>query len=166
MQQEGEVKFYESTQKNEKAFLGAILLENSLMAQALEHLDKNSFVIGKHRAIFAAMVELSKRQEDINPENIVREVRVHYDLDKAGGESYIRSLIDNVPSVLTIWHDGYIERFALISIAMSITAAAFSDLDSKSVANLISEKLSQIERLREEIARKQLTKKEQDGLSS
>src|SRR5688500_5113583 len=141
MQQQDEVEFYKSTEKNEKAFIGAILLDNTLMDYALEHLESNSFVMRKHQTIFATMIELYKRHDNINPQNITKELRVNGDLASAGGRNYIRSLSEDVPRTLTIEHDAYIERFASVAVMLSITAAAFSEMQLTDISNLMSEKL-------------------------
>ncbi len=164
MQQQDEAEFYKSTQKNEKAFIGAILLDNTLMDYALEHLDSNSFVIGKHRPIFATMIELYRRHDIISPEYIIKELRVHGDLAEIGGEGYIYSLNENVPRALTMDQDDYIERFAIMAVSMSMIAAAFSEMQLTDIFNLFSGKLGRVRELRADIAKKKLQNPKDNGL--
>lgn len=164
MQEQDEVDFYKNTQKIEAAFIGAILLENTLMEYALEHLDSHSFVMYKHGPIFAAMIELFKKHADISPENMIKELREHGDIAKVGGESYIHSLNENVPHTLTIENEDYVERFAFIAVSMAMTAAAFSEMEILDIANLVSEKLGRVKELRTEMAKKKLRGASDEGL--
>ena len=88
----------------EQSVLGGILLNNPSLNSVLEILEVGDFYSEAHRKIFAAVVDLSDRNEPcdlITLSNILRD-RKH--LDQAGGTSYLASLVDNVPSAANIAH--------------------------------------------------------------
>ena len=51
----------------ERAILGAVLLDNGLICQAIEQLRPEDFYIPSHRRIFIAMIALFERGAEINP---------------------------------------------------------------------------------------------------
>lgn len=88
----------------EQSVLGGILLNNPSLNSVLEILEVGDFYSEAHRKIFAAVVDLSDRNEPcdlITLNNILRD-RKH--LDQAGGTTYLASLVDNVPSAANIAH--------------------------------------------------------------
>jgi replicative DNA helicase len=141
--------FAKDTLHSERALIGAVIIDNSLMKHATEHIVPASFNITQHRPIFAAMVELHKREEAISIESIVNQLRSHNDLDAAGGKEYITSLDNNVPSKLTPEQPDYVDRFILSVIGKAISAAALSGHYSpKEVAGIFFEKTQNLRELR------------------
>jgi hypothetical protein len=53
--------------KLKKAILGAIILDNTLVAQSIEMLKPADFYVPSHRRIFTAMIALFERGSEINP---------------------------------------------------------------------------------------------------
>ncbi|MFA4916321.1 MAG: replicative DNA helicase [Syntrophales bacterium] len=88
----------------EQSILGGILLANQYLNNVIEILDKSDFYSESHRKIFAAILELSDRNEPsdlITLSNILKEKK---QLDLVGGTTYLASLVDNVPSAANIAH--------------------------------------------------------------
>ena len=56
-----------SSPETERAILGAIILDNSLVAQAVELLKPADFYVPSHRRAFIAMIALFERGSEINP---------------------------------------------------------------------------------------------------
>lgn len=86
----------------EQSILGGILLDNHALDSVLEILIHKDFYNESHRKIFAAIVELSDRNEPsdlITLSNILKDKK---QLDQVGGMAYLASLVDNVPSAANI----------------------------------------------------------------
>jgi replicative DNA helicase len=86
----------------EQSILGGILLDNQALSSVLEILENTDFYSESHRKIFAAIVDLSERNEPsdlITLSNILKDKK---HLDKVGGMAYLASLVDNVPSAANI----------------------------------------------------------------
>ena len=86
----------------EQSILGGILLDNQALNSVLEILTHKDFYNESHRKIFAAIVELSDRNEPsdlITLSNILKDKK---QLDQVGGMAYLASLVDNVPSAANI----------------------------------------------------------------
>jgi len=139
--------FYQNAQKNERALIGAILLDNQLMALALEHLEPGSFVVPMNREVFAAMVELHKTSHKLTTNSVLRELRKHGKLREAGGEVYIQSLRNSVPPALTRKKADYVNRFAIVAVALAIQAAAFNEADLEDIGKLITSKFNSLKKL-------------------
>ena len=69
----------------ERAILGAILLDNALISQAIELLKAEDFYVPSHRRIFVAMLALLERGEEINPILIGEVLKKDNSLETAGG---------------------------------------------------------------------------------
>ncbi len=53
--------------ESERAILGAIILDNGLVNQAIELLKPEDFYLRAHTLIFRSMISLSERGGEINP---------------------------------------------------------------------------------------------------
>ncbi len=84
---------------SERVILGAILIDNSLIAQAIELLDPEGFYVPSHRKIFIAMRELFGRSSEINPILVGEELRRQGELESVGGVSAIAALTVGVPQI-------------------------------------------------------------------
>ena len=86
----------------EQSILGGILLDNQALHSVLEILEDRDFYSESHRKIFAAIVDLSERNEPsdlITLSNILKDKK---HLEPVGGMAYLASLVDNVPSAANI----------------------------------------------------------------
>ncbi len=86
----------------EQSILGGILLENNALNNVIEVLDVNDFYSESHRKIFSAIVELSEKSEPSDLVTLCNILRNNSQLDKVGGEAYLASLVDSVPSAANI----------------------------------------------------------------
>src|SRR5205085_4900530 len=88
----------------ERAILGAILLDNGLISQAIEQLRPEDFYVPSHRRIFVAMIALFERGAEINPILIGEELKKENVLEAVGGVSFITNLTYGLPHSTNIAH--------------------------------------------------------------
>ena len=86
----------------ERCVLGAILLDNELVNQAIEFLATQDFYLGSHQVIFQHMISLVENSTAIDFVTLTESVRSHNQLEEIGGVSFISSLIDGVPRLTNI----------------------------------------------------------------
>ena len=114
----------------EQSVLGAILLENGAIEQALEVLDLGNFYRESHREIFRAMSELSKRNQPIDAITIIDALRTRGKVEAIGGPAYIAELAACVPTASNVAHYARMVRDkaalrAIASTATDIASAAY-----------------------------------------
>src|SRR5919112_4262631 len=83
--------------ESERAILGAIVLDNGLISQAIELLRPEDFYVPSHRRIFIAMMALFERGAEINPILIGEELKKENALEAVGGISFITNLTYGLP---------------------------------------------------------------------
>ncbi|HZT68721.1 MAG TPA: replicative DNA helicase [Terriglobia bacterium] len=81
----------------ERALLGSILLDNGVLNQALEFIDKNDFFSDGHRTIFEKMIALSEKNRTIDLVTLSEELSREGLLEKVGGAGYLAALTDGIP---------------------------------------------------------------------
>jgi len=86
----------------EQSILGGILLDNQALNNVLEILNANDFYSDVHRKIFAAILELSEKNEPCDVVTLSNNLKDKKQLDQIGGRVYLASLVDNVPSAANI----------------------------------------------------------------
>jgi replicative DNA helicase len=127
-----------SSDDSERVILGAILLDNSLIAQAVEHLKPEDFYSPLNRRVFAAMIALFEKQKQIDPILIGEELKKEGALEPIGGISTITNLTFGLPhfSDLTeyvkVVHDKSVVR-NLIRTCNSITSEALAEEEDADV---------------------------------
>ncbi|MGD9628489.1 MAG: replicative DNA helicase [Pyrinomonadaceae bacterium] len=86
-----------SSEESERAILGAILLDNSLITQAVEHLKPEDFYSPLHRRIYGAMVSLFGASQRIDPILIGEELKKDGSVESIGGVAAITNLTYGLP---------------------------------------------------------------------
>ncbi|MGI8813394.1 MAG: replicative DNA helicase [Pyrinomonadaceae bacterium] len=86
-----------SSEESERAVLGAVLLDNSLITQAVEHLKAEDFYGPLHRRIFNAMMSLFEASKNIDPILIGEELKKDGTIESIGGISTITNLTYGLP---------------------------------------------------------------------
>jgi replicative DNA helicase len=86
----------------EQSVLGGILLDNMAINSVLEILETDDFYSEAHRKIFMAIIELSEKSEPSDLITLSSIMRDKKQLEGIGGESYLASLVDAVPSAANI----------------------------------------------------------------
>ncbi len=118
----------------ERAILGAILLDNGLISQAIEQLRAEDFYVPSHRRIFTAMIALFERGAEINPILIGEELRKENALESVGGFTFITGLTYGLPHSTNIVHYAKVVRGKsmlrqLIKTSNKITQEALEEGD-------------------------------------
>src|SRR5438034_11505068 len=122
----------------ERAILGAVLLDNALISQAIELLKVEDFYIPSHRRIFQVMVALFERGSAIDHILISDDLRRENALESVGGLSFIMNLTYGLPHFTNISHYAKIVKGKsllrqLVKSANKITAEALEEEDEPEI---------------------------------
>src|SRR5215212_6920364 len=127
-----------SSPESERVILGAILLDNTLISQAIELLSQDDFYSPLHRRVFRAMSNLFERSARIDPILIGEELRKEGQLENIGGVATITNLtyglphFSNIAHYAKIVHDKAVVR-NLIKVCNRITSEALSEEEDAEV---------------------------------
>lgn len=127
-----------SSEESERAILGAILLDNTLISQAVEHLKAEDFYGPLHRRIFNAMVSLFEASKRIDPILIGEELKKDGPVDTIGGIATITNLTYGLPhfsdltEYIKVVRDKSIMR-SLIRTCNEITSEALEEEEDAEV---------------------------------
>jgi replicative DNA helicase len=127
-----------SSPESERVILGAILLDNTLISQAIELLGQDDFYSPLHRRVFRAMSNLFERGDRIDPILIGEELRKEGQLENIGGVATITNLtyglphFSNIAHYAKIVHDKAVVR-NLIKVCNQITSEALSEEEDAEV---------------------------------
>ena len=124
--------------ESERAILGAIILDNALINQAIELLRPEDFYVPSHRRIFLSMVALSERGSEINPILVGEELRRDGALESAGGLTFITNLTYGLPHFANIAHYAKLVRDKsllrqLVKVANKVTSEALEEEDEAQI---------------------------------
>jgi replicative DNA helicase len=86
----------------ERSVLGAIMLDNGLLNQAIELLKTDDFYLSSHRLVFQQMLGLSEKSKAVDFITLTDELRKAGQLESIGGAAFISSLIDGVPRLANL----------------------------------------------------------------
>jgi replicative DNA helicase len=116
----------------EQSVLGAILLDNDAINQAIEILTAEDFYRESHREIFRAMVALSERNQPVDAITLTDALRTGGVLEAVGGAGYIAELAACVPTAANTGPYARIvrEKALLRSLASISTEIASGAYDS------------------------------------
>src|SRR6201997_1502687 len=116
----------------EQSVLGAILLDNDTINQAIEILTADDFYRESHREIFRAMVALSERNQPVDAITLTDALRTGGVLEAVGGAGYIAEVAACVPTAANVGHYARIvrEKALLRSLASISTEIASGAYDS------------------------------------
>lgn len=121
-----------SSAESERVILGAILLDNQLISQAVERLKADDFYSPLHRRIFRAMTSLFERSERIDPILIGEELKKDGSIESIGGIAAITNLTYGLPHFSDIFDytkvvkDKSVVR-NLIKVCNQITSEALAE---------------------------------------
>ncbi len=111
----------------EQSIIGGILLDNNALNNVLEILGAGDFYSEAHRKIFSAILELYERNEPSDLITLSNILRGRGHLEGVGGEVYLTSLVDGVPSAANIAYYSKIVKEK--SILRGLIGAATNILD-------------------------------------
>ena len=121
-----------SSAESERVILGAILLDNQLISQAIEQLSPDDFYSPLHRRIYKAMTALFERSERIDPILIGEELKKDGSIDSIGGIASITNLTYGLPHFSDIFDYAKVVKDKsivrnLIKVCNQITSEALSE---------------------------------------
>jgi len=88
----------------ERAVLGLLLSDASLIAQAANELTADDFSIPAHCTIFKEIVNGFEKGEPADVVSIVERLQNHNELERAGGAAYLSSLCDSAGLLCNFFH--------------------------------------------------------------
>ena len=121
-----------SSEESERVILGAILLDNSLISQAVELIKPEDFYSPRHRRIYKAMISLFEMSERIDPILIGEELKKEGRIESIGGIAAITNLtyglphFSNIQDYAKVVRDKSIVR-NLIKVCNQITSEALAE---------------------------------------
>jgi len=123
-----------SSPDSERAILGSIILDNSLIAQAVELLDPDDFYVPSNRRIFKAMRVLFEQSSEITPILIGEILRRDNALESVGGIISLTNLTYGLPRISSLLSYAKVVRGKsllrqLIKTAEKITVEALEEED-------------------------------------
>ncbi len=115
-----------------------MLIDHSVIPNAIEMLDEGAFYKDSHRAIYAALVKLFDENKGVDLVTLIEELKRTGSLDSVGGPSYLTSLASGVPTSANFIHYANIVKQKkmlrnLINAATQIVTSAYDpgqDVDS------------------------------------
>jgi replicative DNA helicase len=129
----------------ERAILGAILLDNGLISQAIEQLRPEDFYVPSHRRIFVAMIMLFERGAEINPILIGEELKKENALEAVGGISFITNLTYGLPHSTNIAHYAKVVRGKSMLRQLADERIRQGFMHVKPIAEQLLEKVQEME---------------------
>jgi replicative DNA helicase len=135
---------------NERALLGAILTDNSLLGDINDILKGEDFYFERHATIYNASVYKYMCGEPVDTITISNFLRDSGKLDRVGGASYLSELSDVCPDVSNaISYAEGIKQYALARGIEKLSSDMASGLESKPPREIIDFGLSQLIKLSE-----------------
>ncbi len=127
-----------SNTDSERIILGGILLDNTLISQAIELLKQDDFYSPLHRRVFRAMTNLFERGDKIEPILIGEELKKEGQLENIGGVATITNLTYGLPHFSNIAHYAKLVKGKaiirnLIKVCNQITSEALAEEDDAEV---------------------------------
>ena len=133
----------------EQALLCCMLIDNEILAEVLDGLDKNDFYHESHQNILAAMKLVFAERKPVDIVTLCDKLESEKNLDKAGGVTYVSELAQITPSAanfrfyLDIVKRDSINR-SLIRAARDIAEYSKSSDDSLASIQFAEEKIYSI----------------------
>ncbi|MDT5123613.1 MAG: replicative helicase [Acidobacteriota bacterium] len=127
-----------NSSESERAILGAIILDNALISQAIEQLRPEDFYVPSHRRIFLAMIALFERGSEINQILIAEELKRDGEIESVGGLSFITNLMHGLPHFVNIGQFSKLVRDKsmlrqLVKACNKITSEALEEEDEAEI---------------------------------
>ena len=137
----------------EQAVLGAILLDNNALHNALDIFHPTEFYRPSHQKIIEAMIALDDRECAIDLLTLRDELERQKNpisnktfLEECGGAAYLMTLLDIVPTAANLaYHAGLVKELAnkrhLLNAAISVAESLFDNKPFEDAYNLLHEQM-------------------------
>jgi replicative DNA helicase len=129
----------------ERAVLGAVLMDNSVLANVLEIIDPTDFSHQAHADILIAMQALDSRQDRIDPLTLAEQLKVSGQLALVGGPTYLSQLDQTVPFAQNAVEYARIIKDQSTRRALAMAGRQILDLASQETGD-VAELLDEAER--------------------
>jgi len=142
------------SQEAEIGVLGAMLLDQEAISQAVEALGAACFYYEAHRKLFGAIVTLYEKSIEIDPVTLADQLEKDSSLEEVGGRDYILEIFSSVPTAANIAHharivrEKYMLRRLMASCTEIIREAAQPVEDTDRLIDTAEEKIFQIQDFR------------------
>src|SRR5919201_1694119 len=116
----------------EQQVLGSLLVDRDAIFKVADLLRVDDFYLARHQRIYSAAQALLERRERIDPLTIQVELGRREELDRAGGQAYLRELALAVPTAIEIERHARVVRDRailrrLLGAATAIAADAYDE---------------------------------------
>lgn len=116
----------------EKSLIGAVLIDDDVLADASEYVSEKDFYDKRHSLIFSAMMRLYEQHKPVDLLTLTEELKKKKHLETVGGSSYLSELTNYVPT--SAHADAYAElvsqkaiRRRLIKASSDISELGFDE---------------------------------------
>ncbi|UJF24300.1 replicative DNA helicase [Suttonella sp. R2A3] len=99
---EQRVKESPKSREAEQAVIGGLLIDNEAWERVADRVQASDFFYQNHRVIFKAMVSLANKGQPFDVVTIPEALRIHDELETAGGLEYLRELGIETPSAINV----------------------------------------------------------------
>lgn len=106
----------------EMSLIGAVLINEDVLADVSEVVSPNDFYDKRHQAVFAAMMRLFERHKPVDLLTLTEELKRKDQLDAVGGASYLTELTNYVPTAAHA--DAYAELVAQKAVRRRLIKAS------------------------------------------
>ncbi len=115
----------------EESVLGAIMIDRDAIVKVTDILTARDFYVPAHGLIYEAMVKLFEKHEPIDIVTMANRLKEDGTLERAGGATYLSTLVERVPSSSHIVHYAELVKEknvlrSIITAAAEMTEAAFN----------------------------------------
>ncbi len=116
----------------EQSLLGCLMLDKEAIVKVVDLIKAEDFYKSIHQDIYQVMVDLYERSEPIDILSVSAKLKERNRLEDIGGQTYLTSLINSVPTATHVYNYGKIVRQKkilrdLISASEEIGLSAFSE---------------------------------------
>jgi replicative DNA helicase len=127
--------------ENEQGVLGSMMIARSAIEKAREILRPPDFYRDAHRSLFDAICNLNDRSEPADLLTLTDELRRLNQLEAVGGQEYLGTLIDSVPTAANVeYYAKIVQEKAvlrnLIEVGMQLTHMGYEPAEEE-VAHLV-----------------------------
>lgn len=116
------------SQEAEEAVLGSLLIDPDALFEVSNFLRPEAFYRTANRWIYESILSLSERREPLDFVTLTEELRRREQLEEVGGEAYVISLINAVPTAINARSYGKLVEAAALRRKLIAAASAIANL--------------------------------------
>lgn len=106
----------------EKSLLGAVLIDEEVLADVSEHVTPNDFYEKRHSIVFGAMMRLYEKHKPVDLLTLTDELNKKDELETVGGSAYLGELTNYVPTAAHA--EAYAELVAATAVRRRLIKAS------------------------------------------